>query len=344
MPRDEKPKPEYAFDESDLPYSQAPSAEWLAARDQDYIVGGVLVPGGVNILSGPTHAGKSTFIAYMLRCIRRGEPLFGVKTRAPKAVGVIALDHRWLVYEHLYAKIGWPDVPHYALKDDEEPKAVGRMMKVAQESPGLAFEWLLEKLWGAQVPEDSLVVVDPIHQLTGKDINDYAKVAAVMTELGYVCRRKGVTLIGAAHAAKISGDPTKRYVRAIDKAAGSTALVGYSETLFNISVPEENGEGCYQFNCFPRLCAPFTFRLDRDENGMFRRVRRVDDGLLEMPCYGLVQLFEPGEQVGTAEAIGRATNLLGVSKRTAQRYLGELREKGLLVQVSYGVYQAVRES
>lgn len=315
----------------------------------DIISGDVLRTGSLNIFSGPTHSGKSTLLAYLLSQISKGQPLFGWETRCPAVIAYVALDHCWKVYAPLYRKVGL-EVVHYARRDDSE-KGVARKLRNIIEQKGTYYgmEYLMLKLFPDGVPRDALVICDPIHPLTGKDINDHARVGEAMTDIGQYCGHRMVTIIGTAHTAKVQADPKKRYARAIDRAAGSTAIVGYAETAFALVTPHEIGDGrgrVSELHCDSRNAPPKVISLVRSATtGMFVTpeeaskediVTQTQD---EVSAAMLLQFFPaPDTSISTGDVL-KASAHLQLPKRTVERYLTTLYTGGQIEKMRKGVYR-----
>lgn len=288
-----------------------------------------LVPGTVNIFSGPTHAGKTTLLTELVSCVARGKPFFGVPTKAPAAVGYVALDHSWALYHQLFTDAGFTDLASYSLADDKQG-SYKRFSRTAEVGPTEAFMELLRGVWPQGAPRGSLLVVDPVHLLTGKDINSYVPVAVALGDIGIVCREMDICVIATAHTAKPSADKSKGYARAIDKAAGSTAMAGYSRTMMNLSPPEENGTDYFEFSMSCRTAPEIKLLLTRDtEDGRFEKAIETEAD----PALKLHNIFHPGELITWSELIERSRALLGFSKATTARYVRGLKANGLIMKL-----------
>lgn len=314
------------------------------------IIPGALRAGSLNIFSGATHAGKSTLIADVLAKLARGADICGVPTRAPSHIGYIALDHSWDLYDVNFQRVGMPEFPHYARRDDPEPGVAKKLDDlIKRRGTYFGLEYLMQKLFPAGVPPDALVVIDPIHPMTGQDINDHAKVGVAMCDIGQYCRHKQMAVIGTTHTAKIQSDPKKRYARAVDRAAGSTAIAAYAETSFSLTTPYEIGNGTgrvYEWGWLVRLHPPRTFQLVRSQaTGLFVTpeeaqkedvvVQAQDDVSAAM----LLQFFPaPSMTVTTADVV-KASGALELPKRTVERYLTTLYTGGQIEKVRKGVYR-----
>lgn len=335
--------------EERIQQSKALVASGPAPRFPD-IIPDVLRTCSLNIFSGPTHAGKSTLLADVLTKISKGLDIFGHPSRIPSAVGYIALDHCWDLYEANFRKAGMSEITHYARRDDNEV-GVARKLRVLIEGRGTYFgmEYLLRKLYPGGVPQDTLLVIDPIHPLTGSDINDHARIGEAMTDIGQFCVHKRITVIGTAHTAKIQSDPKKRYARAIDRAAGSTAIVAYAETAFSLITPHEIGNGTgrvSEWNWTARGIPSKTLQLVRSSvTGLFVSLEEAgkEDVVVgqqdEVSAAMLLQFFPAFQATVTTGEVVEAAQSLDLPKRTVERYLTTLYTEGYIEKMRKGVYR-----
>lgn len=346
---------------SELLSTPPPKVPLYTYRREAYfpdIIPGVLPVGSANIFSGPTRAGKSTLLAQMIASLLKGEPVFGEPCRRPMDVVYVALDHSWRVYQHTFDQVGvgLGDIRHYALRDDTKVNVAHELHeKVEKHGTYSAMELLLGKVYGGSpVPPDILVIVDPIHPLCGKDINDYSKVQLSLNGIGQYCGHRQVTVLGTAHTAKVQFDPKKQYVRAIDRAAGSTALGGYSETVFSLVIPQElappNREGqfgkVYEWHWGTRHQPEKVLYLMRDPDGtgLFVTTESQEPEAMSLEALALKPYFTPGQPTKTAEIVEAAAQA-GIAKRTVERYLQTLyTAAGRIRQVKKGVWVWPKEN
>jgi hypothetical protein len=225
----------------------------------------ILPSGSICLLSGPAHSGKSALIASQLGEWRHTGRIFGRVAPWPKAVILLASDHRiahnqgkWL------ERAGLADcVRCDSLRDDPNFKwsrlrtSHGRIT---------VFEERLIKL--APLP-DTLLVPDPLALFVAGKLGDYTEIAIGLGEIGQVIGKYGVTIWGTAHTAKQLDDPKKTYKRPIDRVLGSGGQIGFGETAMNLVMPDDNGYPYYQLYVDPPMVPPFSVNLRRTDSGLF---------------------------------------------------------------------------
>lgn len=231
------------------------------------IIPKIFPAGKVTFLSGATGAGKTAWYAGFLAQLFSSQLLYGYQLRRPAYVGVILADRSWDSHRLWLDLAGVPDIPHYSIVDD-----------YAFNTARLKKRWeratLLQCLIEGMVPEppyDSLILVDPLALFLGGQLLDYDTSAVALIELGRLCRRRGWTILGMLHTAKLKADPRERYVRPQDRALGSTALAAFAASTFHLATQEETGEDWAELSLVSHHAAPRVVRL----------LRRAQDGLWE---------------------------------------------------------------
>ncbi len=220
--------------------------------------------GSVNILAGASGTGKTALIAQWAVSLRDRTPLLGHEVGEIASIGVISADRSWEKSTGMwFERAGWPDVPHYSLQDDPGFK-IERLANRRELVPILG-----ECLNALNLPWGSWVWVDPMGLFLGGDLNNYYACLVACSTIRRLCRTRGYSMTGAAHASKQIADPKRRYLRPQDKIAGSTALLGYSDTQFYLASPEEINADYYLLHVNSHHAPPANYRLDRLDNGLF---------------------------------------------------------------------------
>ncbi len=314
--------------------------------------------GSTNIFSGPSRGGKSTLLSQVIALLLKGEDIFGVSCRKPTCIVYVSLDHPWQFYQDTFDAhhISEEDLVHYATCNDDKAEVASALHDIVEKKGTYsAMEFLMKKAFPALEvpPEDTLVIIDPIHPLTGKDINDYSKVQRSLTGITQYCQHRQVAVLGVAHTAKIQGDPKKGYVRRLDRAAGSTALVGYSATVFSLGIPEEsparNGEigKVYTWDWNPRGAPPREFKLVRDEEtelGFFKLMPEGAESADQEVANELARamqrtlVYMTAEERITTAALVEFAQRDDVPRRTVERDLKTLYCGGVIQQVKKGLW------
>jgi hypothetical protein len=196
---------------------------------------------------------------------------------------------------------------------------------------------LMEMADKLQLPAGSLLLVDPIGLFLGGNLNDYDSCAVACHEIRAMLRDRELTILATAHSAKLKADKRERYLRLQDQLLGSTAIAGFADTQMYLASPEEIGKPYYAFLWHPHTAPPETFKLERDEQGLFVPYSGADEG----NCTRVLQFFpEDGADVPLASLVELA-EAIPLSRASLYRVLETLIERERIKKVRYGVYARV---
>lgn len=309
----------------------------------------ILLGGTVNLLAGAPGVGKTAFLAWWIRQFHDGGRVFdqAIPARPPVQAWITA-DRSWDHSTRLwFAQVGLPDLPHYSLQDDRSFKK----SRLRNKRDRIAI--LKECLAGASpggaghYPPGSLIYVDPLALFLGGNLIDYDTCAVACSEVREICLDQGLTIIGTAHSSKQKAEKRDRYLRLQDRILGSTALFGYTDTQMFLASPDELDVDHYTFLWAPHHARTQTFKLARDERGLFLAGDEVvqptpgrppvDARWLELAMYARVEPW-------TFADVQLAADKASVSRATATRHLREAVEAGKVRQVRRGLYQWVKPS
>jgi hypothetical protein len=305
----------------------------------------VLLGGSINLLAGPPNVGKTAFLANFLKRIRDGQPVFGRQPNPIPLIAILSVDRSWHQSSQLwYDLAGWPDIRHYCLQDDESfpIDLLRQRFKRIQ-----VLKMALDRL--GEVPFGTLVNVDPIAPFLGGNLLDYDACMVACTEIRRICRSRGITIIGTAHAGKQKNDKKEQYRRLQDRIVGSTAQFGYTDTQMYLASPEETGEDHYTFLWHPHHTPAETFKLGRAANGLF--IPWQEPGTIPdeapPPSAGVSLENEedreiwdaiPENGIGFGELIVKANR----PKVTVWRALRRGMETGVVLRCGHGVYKRLK--
>lgn len=286
----------------------------------------ILLGGSINLLAGASGVGKTALLATLLRQLRDREPIFGHPTNPVTTIGMLSLDRSWHQSSQLWFDLaGFPDIQRYCLQDDDAFN-VDRLEFKRQR-----MQILKDCLDTLALPWGSLLAVDPISAFLGGNLLDYDACMVACTRIRKLCRQRGLTIIGLAHAGKQK--MKDRYTRAQDRIVGSTSQHGYSDTQMYLAGPSETGQRWYEFSWNPHHAVEESFKLGRDAAGLFipwegsQQAKEESAVLRAIPC--------------TEEGIGFGELVLAaeVSKSTVHRCLQEWVKAGTVLKVGHGRYR-----
>lgn len=279
------------------------------------------------MLAGSSGVGKTCLMAWVLKRLKDGLPVFDHPVNTPTKLGFICADRGYLTALYWLEKAEYPDVAFYSLADDVAFNTSRLRSKVS------LIKILGECLDKLQLPPGALVVVDPLAIFMGGNLNDYMNCAVACLEMRRECSRRQLTMIGTAHASKQKSDRKERYQRLQDRILGSSAQLGYADTQLYLASPEETQERFYTFLWHPHTAPPEVFPLGRNKEGLFVPWAESQQSEAEIK---ILQSITTAEE-GTAFAEILITT--EVPRATVFRYLKEMVDDGRLLKVGHGRYR-----
>lgn len=293
----------------------------------------------MNLLAGPPNVGKTAFLAWFLRQIYLGTPIFGMQPNPVPRIGVISMDRSWRQStSRWYRLAGWEEgeLAHYCLQDDRtyniaQLAARNRRMDV--------LKHCLDKL--GDLPFGSLVTVDPIAPFMGGNLLDYDSCLVACTLIRRLCYDRGLTLFGIAHASKQKNDKKEQYVRLQDRIIGSAGQFGYSDTQMYLASPEETGQPHYTFLWHPHHAKPQLFPLGRREDGLFVP---YGEGVQETEQKKVLDVIPAPEhpEWETGRDFGTIIVESGVARTSVWRHLQAALKESSIERIGHGRYRKVR--
>lgn len=290
----------------------------------------IIPAGGISLLAGAPNVGKTALLATLLRQLRDGKLVFGHQPNPVTAIGLITADRGWLRGAgEWFKRIGYGDILHYSMVDDAEfdPRSLRRRFERTQR--------LADFTDRLKLPAGALLCVDPVSLFLGGNLNDYDGCAIACHEIRAMLRDRALTMMGTAHSAKLRADKRDRYLRLQDQILGSTAIFGFSDTQMYLASPEEINKPYYAFLWHPHAAPCETFRLERDEQGLFVPYAGADQG----NCARLLALLPEDGAEQPLPALLELAEALPLSRATVYRVLETLIERERVVKVRVGVYR-----
>jgi hypothetical protein len=292
----------------------------------------LLPGGGISILAGAPNVGKTALLSKIVRDLRDSRPIFGHQPRALPGIGVINADRNWSKGAGLwFDRVGFPDITHYSISDDAtfNPK---RLRKKHERTDLLAS--FADRL---ELPPGSLLVIDPIALFLGGNLLDYDACMIACHEIRAYLRQREYTLLASAHSAKLKADKRERYMRMQDQVLGSTAITGFSDSALYLASPQETGKEYYLLVWHPHGAKEQTFALERDEQGLFVPYTGVDSGTQAR----VLALFPVDGSEIALVAVVELAEAIPLSRKTVQRALEALVDRGTVIKLRRGAYQRV---
>lgn len=295
------------------------------------IIPNILPACSVNLLAGASGVGKTALTSGMLRCFRDTAPVFGYQPNPVPKIAVITTDRSWASTGLWFQEVGYPEVAHYALQDDDDVN----LSLLRNKSKRLSILVnALDRPELQPLPPGSLVMIDPFAMFLGGNLTDYDACMVACSEIRRLARQRQITFLGTAHSAKQKADKKERYQRLQDRILGSAALFGYTDTQMYLAAPEETGEKFYSFLWHPHHAPAKVFSLGRDARGLFVPWAESTAALEESTVLRHIPTADEG--IGFGELVLICD---GLSRATVHRHLLRFESEGLVLKVGYGRYR-----
>jgi hypothetical protein len=290
----------------------------------------IIPAGGISLLAGAPGVGKTALLASLARDLKRGRPVFGHQPSPIPEVGIVIADRGWdRGAEFWFSRVGYAEIPHYAMADDTlfDPRSLRRKFERTQR--------LFEFIDRLKLPPGSVVIVDPLSLFLGGNLMDYDGCAVACHEIRALLRQRGLTMLASAHSAKLKADKKDRYLRPQDQILGTTALIGFCDTSAYLASPEEIGKTFYMFLWQPHAVPLETFQLERDDQGLFVPYGGTDFGTVRR----VLDLFPADGSLVKLETLRQLAEAIPLSLTTIKRALDKLIEEGKITRARFGAYR-----
>lgn len=240
--------------------------------DSTDIIPGYLPANDVWVLAAPSGAGKTAFLACMIRSLLHASSFLGMPIQhRPPWIGVISADRGWSDHHKWYKLEGIADIPHYSMIDDLRYHYESRFMEKDKRK---IVNSCIDHL---KAPRGGMVVSDTGGPYIG-DIIKYDSVAANLGMLNQVAIERGISKGLVLHAKRPHTGPEQN-LRKSDRVAGSIAIRGYTGTIITLSCVEEHEDGIQEVVISPHHQREQSWRIPRDKEGRWR----LDDAIPTSP-------------------------------------------------------------
>lgn len=301
------------------------------------VVEGVLHQGGKMILGGTSKSNKSWCLLDLALSVASGQPWWG---RPCTKMPVLYLNFElpaWAVKQRLLALCVARPECRDMLKHLHIWNLRGRNADLTKLRPRLE-----EKLAQYQF---GLIILDPAYKVLGdRDENANGDIASLMNEFEALAQKTGAAIVVAHHFAK--GDSTAK--SALDRMSGAGAWARDPDSLMILTPHEE--ENCFTVTSILRNLPQLPEFVVEWEYPQMRLAKDLNPDALRRPqsknkvCTDreFVEAALSTEPQSTSVICEKAAQL-GLSRRTAQRYLQRLVEHGVIA-TKYGTYWLEKEN
>ncbi len=304
--------------------------------------------GGLNLIGGQVGAGKTGLEIGLMAAALAGRSWMGRKTTRPaRWVQIVtdrSLDTRQYWAEQYGVELPGPDATYVTDDENDHPLLEGAVLDRLK-STNL---WLAKKL--------DILKPHPLGVVTIDVATPFFPPAQLDYFSGYwpsKWLRKVLCAHPSCYLLLSHGSKYKRFSsagRLVDRIIGNTCTIGVMDTTSYISTTVEGkdygfGEDAQAFAVYPRMAKEEVFRLVRDERGRLLQEMaetetqpstRRGGPKHKLTLEQFLAFFE--EPAGFLLVAEKITSECDASSRTVQRRLQEARERGLLHEVSPGVW------
>jgi hypothetical protein len=288
------------------------------------IEGKLLANRHVNLIGGPSGAGKTTLMFQLYRAMTQGELWFGKKVRSLRW-GYVAADRSVESIQARQEAVG-VEFPVFSLVD--------RGMFAASLTNQVFA--MLPKFLGYR-PE--FIYIDGFTSLCpGGKMNDYQVVAKWLIELQKYCKETNIMLLGACHTSKTRENQELKDLR--QTITGATSWAGYTEDAIIIRPDYKDKTGdTRELHLLPRNGKEETIKANMREGIMQEENEEgLGEDAIEFLFVG--DLEEHGSLL-TATYLQSKANNKGVSRRSLFRWLNKMVEGGRMRKEGRGMYKVV---
>lgn len=296
------------------------------AQKMEYLIDGILPKRKLNLIAGPSGAGKTTFLFSMIKEWSAGRPFLGHESH-PEPFIYIGLDRQLDEIDNRIEAAGTdPDsIPHLSILDEF-----------------ISFERVVSQI----PPEVKVIFLDGFFTLVpGGKYNDYHVVAAFCKKINKWCESKNLTVIGLTHATKVKQG--ENFLHPRHRILGSVAWGGFSSTLIFIDSadPSDLSNTKRIVEVLPRTAKDETYYYTIGDGGSFIQsdnVTVLQEEAAE-PTRNIMFLgeIECDRPYPTRELIDLG-ELHGISRAQSMRILQKWEKKEILKKHGHGEW--IKES
>ena len=276
----------------------------------------------VNLLGGPSGAGKTTWLMKWLEDFKAGKTIYGKKTFPVDYVYITGdRSHDGMMRTLHRLKIDPQTFPLYL--PPRSHKTIDAVLNGAKTKYPNAKLFIIEGL-ATWVPNGKL--------------HDYWVVADFLRNIGDYCVKHNITVLGVVHSPKMK--EKDRYDNPRDRVMGSAAWSGYAETIFLMEQEEMNVASDKNSRrllfILPRQSKNQIKTLDFKEDGQLYEVRIVTNESRFLEYLATVVPTEAGISLFTYADAEAGTKL---HPRSLEDQLKRATDKGLIERVKQGMYK-----
>jgi hypothetical protein len=295
------------------------------------LIEGILHQGCKMILGGTSKSNKSWCLLDLALSVASGQPWWGRQCTKVPVVYINFELQPWALAERLGALV----MARPEIKLSKETFAVWNL-RGHNADMSLLRPKLEEQL---SRHEFRLIILDPAYKVLGdRDENANGEIASLMNEFEAMAQKTGAAVVVAHHFAK--GDSTAK--SAMDRMSGAGAWARDPDSIMILTPHEE--ESCFTVTSIlrnlpqlPEFVVHWDFPLMQVASDLNpEALRRPQSKNKVCSDKEFVDEALTAEPQSTGAICAKAENL-GLSRRTAQRYLQRLVEAGVVAS-SYGTY------
>ena len=303
----------------------------VAVPPPPLIIEGILHQGCKMILGGTSKSNKSWCLLDLALSVASGQPWWGRQCTKLPVIYINFELHVWAVTQRINALCA----------ARPECKGMGKSLHVWNLRGHNADLTLLRPKLEEQLAKHQfgLIIIDPAYKVLGnRDENANGEIASLMNEFEALAQKTGAAIVVAHHFAK--GDSTAK--NAMDRMSGAGAWARDPDSIMVLTPHEE--PDCFTVTSIlrnlpqlPEFVLGWDYPLMKVASDLnpdaLRRPQSKNKVCSDKEFVAAVITDEPQ----STSAICERAEQIGMSRRTVERYLQKLKERGLIA-FEYGLY------
>ncbi len=308
----------------------------------EFLIDEILPTCAVHLVSGPSGAGKTTWLIDTLQQWQRGEAICGCASH-PVPYVYIAADRTRRDMERTLKRLGI-DPSSFPLYIPTQIQLLTAQVTQIMDAARAEYRTWHKARHGVEA-DAKLIIIDGLAFLMPGQASENERRAVFLFIRGTIvsyCEKNDVTVIGITHTAKQREG--ERYERARERLAGSSAWAATVNTIFLLEpVDQEGVGGARTLYILGRDIAERKYNLDWLNGRLVATYvpqRRLANGDKLTLFVAHVEPNERGQRVFTFRQAHEAT---AIPESSLYLELERMRKAGAIVPISKGVYLIARD-
>jgi len=289
----------------------------------EFIIDEILPTHEIHTIAGPSGVGKTTWAFQALLDLLDGRPILGYKS-TPTTFAYIGDRSK----EGMKRTLARMDV-----------KLPPELVYGFDELPGNTIEAIIKWSPHPLIIIESFMLLMPDSK-NGNSMNSYQSTGKWLRSVLNCLKQHDKTIIAHAHSPKLK--PTEVYTDKRQRALGSVAYAGLTETMFLLERhPETHNQRI--LNLLPRNAPEAEFYYFLDKCGRFVELAGAAPNGVEADLLKLLETYTTGE-LNTGDFVMSAVSSGICSEKSAYNFLSRMKKEGTLLPIGKGRVKILKPS